>query len=101
MTKKIFVSDLSGKEYPISDRISAKSIRKPIVELLARDHPGFDESKCLSLAELNVYRQKFVAEFLAKEIGELSEMETTVLSSLRNGSTLVDKIEDASLKLTL
>lgn len=97
MSRKTFISDLSGKEYSISERISAKSVRKPVVQLLTRDHPGFDETKCLSLSELNVYRQKFIAEFLAREIGELSELEETVLSSLRDGNTLVDKIEDAPL----
>jgi uncharacterized membrane protein len=101
MSKKTFISDLSGKEFPASERIPAKSIRKPLVQLLQRDHLGFDESKCLSLTELNVYRQKFIAEFLAKEIGELSELETTVLSSLKNGNTLVDKIEEAPVKINL
>jgi uncharacterized membrane protein len=101
MSKKTFISDLSGKEYSVSEKISAKSIRKPVVQLLSRDHPGFDETKCLSLSELNVYRQKFIAEFLAKEIGELSELEKTVLSSLRDGNTLVDKIEDTPVKITI
>ena len=100
MSKKTFISDLSGKEYSLSEKISAKSIRKPVVKLLERDHPGFDETKCLSLSELNVYRQKFIAEFLAKEIGELSELEKTVLSSLREGNTLVDKIEDTPVKMS-
>jgi len=100
MSKKTFISDLTGEEYPSSERISAKSIRKPVVQLLVRDYPGFDETKCLSLTELNMYRQKFVAEFLAKEIGELSELEKTVLSSLRDGNTLVDKIEDAPVTMS-
>lgn len=100
MSKKTFISDLSGKEYSISERISAKSIRKPVVQLLTRDYPGFDETKCLALSELNVYRQKFIAEFLAKEIGELSELEKTVLSSLREGNTLVDKIEEAPVVIS-
>lgn len=94
MPKKTFISDLSGREYSVSERISAKSIRRPVLQLLQRDHPSFSDEMYLSLSELNVYRQKFVAEFLAKEIGELSELEQTVLSSLREGNTLVDKIEE-------
>lgn len=94
MSKKTFISDISGREFSLSERISAKSIRRPLVQMLQKDHPSFGEDKCLALTELNVYRQKFVAEFLAKEIGELSELEKTVLASLREGNTLVDKIEE-------
>jgi uncharacterized membrane protein len=101
MSKKTFISDFSGKEYSVSEKIPGNSIRKPIFQLIERDHPGFDETKCMSLTELNMYRQKYVAEFLAREIGELSELETTVLSSLRDGSILVDKIEDAASDLSL
>lgn len=92
--KKTFVSDFSGKEFPLSEKVSARSINRPVFQIIQRDAPGFAEDKCLALSELNVYRQKFVAEFLAKEIGELSTLEKTVLSSLRSGQTLVDKIED-------
>lgn len=95
-----FISDLSKNEFPISDHVSAKTIRPSIRQLIERDHPGFDASCCLSVSELNVYRQKYIGEFLAKEIGEMSELENTVLTSLQNKGTLSDKIEDADIPFT-
>src|ERR1043165_1483850 len=101
MAKKSFICDLSGKEFSLSEKISAKSIRRPIIDLLQKDCPSFSDEKCLALSELNIYREKFVADFLAKEIGEFSDLEKTVLSSLREGNTLVDKIEDVPAVMTV
>jgi len=95
-----FVSDLSNKEYPVSDQMSGKLIRKSILELICRDYPRFTPDCKLAISELNVYRQKYIASFLAKEIGELSELEATVLGAMQSKQTLVDKIEETSETLT-
>jgi uncharacterized membrane protein len=95
-----FVSDLSRKEYPLSDRVSGKLIRKSIFELICRDYPEFTPDCKLAISELNVYRQKYIASFLAREIGELSELEETVLGAMQTRQTLVDKIEDTPDELT-
>ena len=51
--------------------------------------------------ELNIYREKAISDYLVKEVGELSELEKTVLSSVNNNNTLTDKIEgDESQLLT-
>jgi uncharacterized membrane protein len=95
-----FVSDLSRKEYPVTDQVSAKLIRKSILELICRDYPSFTTDCKLAISELNVYRQKYIASFLAREIGELSELEETVLGSMQSKQTLVDKLEDTPETLT-
>ncbi|HZY79210.1 MAG TPA: DUF1003 domain-containing protein [Cyclobacteriaceae bacterium] len=96
-----FISDLSRKEYPITDQVSGKLVRKSILELICRDYPQFTTECKLAISELNVYRQKYIASFLAKEIGELTELEETVLGAMQSKQTLVDKIEDVSEELTL
>lgn len=95
-----FVSDLSNKEYPVSDQVSAKLVRKSILALICKDYPQFTTDCNLAISELNVYRQKYIASFLAKEIGELSELEETVLGAMKSRQTLVDKIEDTREELT-
>lgn len=95
-----FVSDLSKKEYPLADQVSGKFVRRSILDLICKDYPQFTAECKLAISELNVYRQKYIASFLAKEIGELSELEETVLGSMQSKQTLVDKIEDARETLT-
>ena len=91
---KTFISDVSKKEFPLNQRVSAKSIRPSIIEIVKKDIPDFQEASCMALSELNVYREKYIADYLAKEIGELSDLEHTVIDALKNRDTITDKIED-------
>jgi uncharacterized membrane protein len=88
-----FLSDLSGKEFPISEKVSGKTIRHSVLNLIIKDNPQFSAEKYLSLPELNIYREKYISEYLAKEIGELTELEKTVLTSLTEKTTLSVKID--------
>jgi len=96
-----FTSDLSGKEFPTGEKILAETIRPSILQSINADHPTFGKGCCLSLSELNMYRQKYIAGFLLNEVGELSDLEETVLGAMENRKTLVDKIEDADEVSTL
>lgn len=96
-----FISGLSKQEFPKSEKISAKTIRPSILEVIRKEHPNFGANESCSLSELNVYRQKYIGEYLAREIGELSQLEDTVLNSLKNKNTLVDKIEESDESISL
>jgi len=91
---KTFISDISKKEFSAGEKISAKTIRPSILTTIQHEHPEFDHSCHLAVSELNRFRQKYIGDYLAREIGELSELENTVLGALKNRSTLTDKIED-------
>ena len=89
-----FISDVSKKEFPIEDKISGKAVRDPIFALIQADYPDFDEDKFLSVIELNMYREKYISNYLAVEIGELSNLENKVIGSLKKDTSLVSSVED-------
>ncbi|PIF62274.1 MULTISPECIES: DUF1003 domain-containing protein [unclassified Flavobacterium] len=93
-SKTTFISDISQKEFPIADKIAAKTIRNPILALIQNDYPDFDEDKFLSIGELNMYREKYISNYLLVEIGELSNLETRVIGSLNEDKSLVSIVED-------
>ncbi len=93
-----FISDISKKEFPVSEKISGKLIRNPILNLIKKECPSFKNSGHISITELNAYRQKYIASYLVNELGELNELEETVLNSLTKKNTLVDKVEDGTPK---
>jgi len=98
---KTFRSDVSNKEFPISERVSAKTIRHSILDLIQKENPQFSHESYLSLSELNKYREKAISDYMVKEVGELSELEKTVLTSIKGNTTLTDKIEgEEGLSLT-
>ena len=46
------------------------------------------------MTELNKFRERYIADYLAKELGQLSDLEQRVLSSFQNNTTLTDKVEN-------
>ncbi|MFZ6010817.1 MAG: hypothetical protein ACOYXT_10780 [Bacteroidota bacterium] len=91
---KTFISDISKEEFSLSEKISAKSLRPTIMATIQKDHPQFNLKSYLALSELNVYRERYIAEHLASEVGELSELENIVLDALHKKETISDKVEE-------
>ncbi|MFA5329884.1 MAG: DUF1003 domain-containing protein [Prolixibacteraceae bacterium] len=90
---KTFISDISNLEFPVSERVSGTVVRHSVMELIHQDHPDFTDDQFLSISELNDYREKYIEKFLTVQIGELSSLEKTVLDSMKENSTLTDKID--------
>ena len=76
------------------DKVAAKTIRNPILALIQNDYPDFDAGKCLAISELNMYREKYISNYLLVEIGELSNLEAKVIGSLNEDKSLVSTVED-------
>ena len=99
-TMESFRSDISNVEFPVIEKISAKTIRHSILSLIQKDYPHFSHESFLSRSELSKYREKAITHYLFKEVGELSELEKTVLTSMTNNNTLTDKIDGDEQILT-
>jgi uncharacterized membrane protein len=98
---KTFQSAISNKEFPITDRVSGKSLRLSILKLIQADQPAFTVNDYLSISELDGYREKYVSNYLTGQRDELTSLEKTVLDSLSKQTTISDKIDaDESIKLT-
>ena len=96
-----FKSDISNVEFPVIEKISAKTIRHSILSLIQKDYPQFSHESFLSRTEFNKYKEKAIGHYLAKEVSELSALEKTVLTSVTNNDTLTDKLDgDDQLILT-
>ncbi|MBP2284629.1 putative membrane protein [Flavobacterium sp. CG_23.5] len=93
-TSNTFISDISKKEFPMVEKVSGKTIRNPILALVQKDFPDFNEDKFLAISELNLYREKYISNYLSVEIGELSNLETKVIGSLKEDVSLVNTVED-------
>jgi len=50
---KTFQSDISKKDFLISEMVSAKTIRHSILALIQKDNPAFSNESFLSLSELD------------------------------------------------
>jgi uncharacterized membrane protein len=92
-----FKSDLTGNEFPISQRVLGKSVRPSVFELIQRENPEFTKEKHLSVTELHSYRDKYIEGFLSKQVGNLKNLDRIVLDSFKDHSTLTDKLDGDEL----
>lgn len=95
-----FKSDVSGQEFPLNVKVSGKLLRQPILDIIREEHPEFNEECSLAMSELNVYREKYISNFLMKEMGELSQMENKVITALKNKTLVSDNLADPDDKTT-
>ncbi|MBZ0097560.1 MAG: DUF1003 domain-containing protein [Taibaiella sp.] len=97
---KTVKSDISGQQYPAAECVSARIIRKSLQEFIRQEHPQFNDNSFLSVSELNTYREKYIADYLVKQLGELTELEKSVLASVSD-KTILSGNEDFSGNITL
>ncbi|MBC8083421.1 MAG: DUF1003 domain-containing protein [Hymenobacter sp.] len=95
-----FTSACSGQTFPESEQISGRLVRKPILALIQQEYPRFGEDDFLAASELNEYRRRYLENFLMREVGELTELEETVLTNVHERRTLTDKVEAEEQPLT-
>ena len=95
-----FISDLSHKEFPDSEKVSATTIRHSILDFIQKANPNFTHDSFLSKSELQAFREDHLKAYMSDEMGELSALEKTVLTSLISNTTLTDKIDGDEVQAT-
>ena len=95
-----FRSDLSGKEFPENERVSAKNIRQSLLHFINKTHPEFSKSCFLSIEEMNDYREKYISEFLNKKLGNLTEVEKQVIQSVSKNTMISTEVEEDEQEIT-
>ena len=95
-----FRSDLSGKEFPENEKISAKNIRQSLLHFINKTHPNFSKNCFLSIEEMNDYREKYISEFLNKKLGNLTEVEKQVIQSVSKNTMISTEVEEDEKEIT-
>lgn len=100
MKKNTFISAISGGEFPLSERVLCQFVSLSILDLIKQDYPQITDDDAISLSELNLYREKYIANYLSRGLGELSQLESNVMNSLNENKLIVNQIDDAPTQLT-
>lgn len=97
---EIFISAISGKEFPENEKILPEEIRTSLRGFIEEDNPGFDANGAISISELNYYREKYITDHLLKEMKEISDVEKNVVNALTKRTTISNIPDDDNAKLT-
>lgn len=98
---KTFVSDISKKEFPISEQVYGISIRDSILRLIKNEHPTINEDSIISLSELSHYREKYINQYILNQKGDVSGLEQQVIKSLTDRSNLTQQVEQDEIEKEL
>ena len=88
-----FKSDLTGREFAVNQKVDGRTIRPCILNQIRQEHPHFNEDCCLSMSELNQFRNKYIESSLRDDVGTLSQLENEVIEALHKNETIADNVD--------
>jgi uncharacterized membrane protein len=84
---------ICGKEVPAREAIRLDVIRPSIVEKIREECPDLPADGFICRRDLDRFRSDYVSELLARERGELTQLEEEVVKSLADHEILAENIE--------
>lgn len=85
---------ITKKELPPAEAYRGSDIRGPLLKFIQQEHPGFTSEKYIAADKLNEYRKRYITQLIEEEVGEVSQLEADVISSIQNNKILSENIED-------
>ncbi len=94
--------DICGHEFPGSELITGHGIRHEIENLIARDHPDWNDFKRICRNDFDVYRNQYISSIIEEETGSIRELERAVIKSIGDNELIVENINRShSERMTL
>jgi uncharacterized membrane protein len=77
--------------------MSSSALRPSLVKFITKKHPHFDQKSSISREALNDLLTDYVEDVLEDEIGEITELERSVIESLRKNELISEKPADDAM----
>lgn len=91
-----FISDISGQQFPLEQRVLGASIRQPIFKLIRKEYPNFRKDNALAATELTRFKEAYITEFLKDESGQLSQLDQQVIQSFKDNKVISANLDNES-----
>jgi len=90
---KSYQCQICGKNKNKDEVVPAAVIRSSIISLIKQAHPAFSDSGYICNEDLNVFRNKYILRMLEEEKGDLTELEHSVIQSLKDNEILARNVD--------
>lgn len=81
---------ICGKTFDVDDVLPGELVRDAIVGLIESRHPGWDPEGYICTADLNVFRDGYVAEIVREDAGAIRDLEREVLEAVAEQELLTE-----------
>lgn len=88
------VSSLSNAKVRPNEAIYGNDIRQEVFLFIQSHHPDFSEKSVISIAELNQYRRRYLAQLIEEQKGDMEAIDQEIMDAIRNNSILSENIEE-------
>ena len=85
---------VSNQEVEARQAKKGEDIQLALIKFIQKDFPEFGDSCWISTEALNKYRKRYLANLIAGEKGELSQLEYETVESVSNNKILTENIEE-------
>jgi uncharacterized membrane protein len=93
---------ICGKTFDIDGVLPAELVREPIARLIERRHPTWSAEGYICAADLNSFRDQYVAEIVREDAGSISDLEREVLEAVKEHELLTENTNrEIEAQLTL
>lgn len=79
---------ICGRHFEADEIVPGQTVRKVVVDLIRKDHAGWNEDRYICLKDLNQYRARYTQQLVEEDRGEISELEKEVIESLNENELL-------------
>ena len=83
---------ITKKVYPNEELLAGSQLRKPLYDFIRERYPDFNEKSNISADALQEQRKTYIELLLRQEIGELTDAEKEVVSSIMDNQILSENI---------
>lgn len=77
-----FACQVCGRNFRRSELVPASLIRPSLTATIAKAAPGWSADSFICLSDLSLFRQRYVEGLLAAELGEIAELEGSVVERI-------------------
>ncbi len=95
-----FKSSISDKEFPLTEQMAGYMVSPAIAKLIKETSVGFNDSCFISISEYAYYKQKYLQNYLAKEVSDFTQLENEVIETIGNQKTISTSEDLQDDKLT-
>jgi uncharacterized membrane protein len=90
---KSYQCQICGKNKNKDEVVPAAVIRSSIISLIKQAHPAFSDSGYICNEDLNIFRNKYILRMLEEEKGDLTDLEHSVIQSLKDNEILARNVD--------
>jgi uncharacterized membrane protein len=91
---------ISGKTVAAGDCIPFRSLRPSLMAFIRKTHPGIAADGCIARDVIPAIQAEFVEDALGEEIGEITDLERSVIESLRQNEILATHPDEEEARTT-